>query len=1019
MSLFDWSEYNQTEKPALELLQELGYKYKEGKEFSPQNNTTERSSLREAILSAMLTKKIKEFNPWINESSIKQVFRKLTIPTTSSRIDFNEQVWEYLTKPSKLVVEQDLHDGKGRRNHWVRLVDWDNIENNEFLAINQYKVNASRGNRIPDIVVFINGLPLVVIECKSPLLTNPLQQGIRQVLEYQETIPKLFYLNQIIIVTSSQSAVYGVLGNSYESFQIWKEPYPITKDQLENIIKKAGRSTTEPTPQDVLLYGLLEKRNILDLIRNFIIFETSRGKLLKKIARYQQFRATNKTLTRILEEKDYQLRGGTIWHTQGSGKSLTMLFTSIKLRREKKFNNPLLVFVCDRIDLVNQLNSTFERCGFSNPVEARSVDHLQELVQIGQGVTIFTTIQKFRTKDADSQTGISRKGAEFPKLNDDQNIFVLVDEAHRSQYKVFGMNMRMGIPNACYLAYTGTPLARNEKNEIISVGRGKTVSKFGQLIDSYDLRQSVEDGSTVKILYENRLPELRVEGESIDEIFNRVFSDKEPEIREKIKAKYATEDAILAAPERIKKVVLDIIKHYEDHIEPNGFKAQIVTSSRKVAVMYKKYLDGLNAPESVVIISANPRYDDELRQLGADFITEKLKRQEVIDRFKDDNDPLKFLIVCDMLITGFDAPIEQVMYLDKKLKEHNLLQAIARVNRIHENKNYGLIVDYYGVSNHLERALEIFDKPDIDGFMKSIESELYPLEQYHKAVLSYFDGIDINDLEACILALESESIRADFHNDFKKFGQSMDVVLPDPRAQPYLTDLKRFGMILRAAKNRFREEILDLAGCGTKVQKIIDEHIRSTSIKILVEPVPILSEKFQEALDSLKSDKSKASEMQHAVQHEISVKIEEDPVFYRSLKERLEEIIDMYTQNRIDLAEKIKRLKALYNEIKERPNLAQKMGLNSAELAFFNLLKIDANKAGIEDEREIVKFTYELLEAIEKFINLIDWEHKSDNLRKIRKASKEVFRKKNIDENRKNPLAHQIEELAKVHFPSR
>ncbi len=1019
MNLFDWSEYNQTEKPALDLLQELGYQHKEGKEVSPQYTTIERTSLREVILSATLTKKIKEFNPWINESNIKQVFRKLTIITTSSQIDFNEQIWEYLTKPSKLVVEQDLHDGKGRRNQWVILIDWDNPKKNEFLAVNQFKVNASRGNRIPDIVIFINGLPLVVIECKSPLLTNPLQQGIRQIIEYQETIPKLFYLNQIIIVTSSQSAVFGVIGNSYENFQIWKDPYPITKDQLGKIVEQTGRSTPDPTPQDILLHGLLEKRNLLDLIRNFIIFETLRGKLIKKIARYQQFRATNITLARILTEKDPQQRGGTIWHTQGSGKSLTMLFTAIKLRRETKLNNPLLVFICDRINLVSQLNNTFERCGFPNPIEAKNVDNLQELIKIGQGVTIFTTIQKFRTKDADSQTGISKSGLEFSIFNTEQNIFVLVDEAHRSQYKIFGMNMRIGMPNACYLAYTGTPLAKNEYNETISVGRGKTVKKFGKIIDKYDIRQSVEDGSTVKILYENRLPKLTVEGESIDEIFNRVFADKTPEERERIKQKYATEDAILAAPERIKKVVLDILKHYEDHIEPNGFKAQIVTASRKLAVMYKKYLDDLNAPESVVIISANPRYDDELRALGVDFFTEKSKQKERIERFKDDNDPLRFLIVCDMLITGFDAPIEQVMYLDKRLTEHNLLQAIARVNRIHEDKNYGLIVDYYGVSNHLERALEIFDKPDIEGFMKSIESELYPLEGYHKAVLSYFEEIDINDLEACILALESESDRADFHSDFKKFAQSMDVVLPDPRAQPYLTDLKRFGMILQAAKNRYREEQLNLAGCGKKVQKIIDEHIRSTGIKILVEPVPILSEKFQDALDSLKSEKSVASEMQHAIQHEISVKIDEDPVFYRSLKERLEEIIQMYNENRINLAEKIKRLRALYNEIKERPNLAEKMGLNSAELAIFNLLKEDSIKSGIEDEREIVKFTYEILEAIEPYVTLIDWQNKSDILRQIRKASKLVFHQKDIDKKRQNPLAHQIEELAKVHFPSR
>jgi type I restriction enzyme R subunit len=277
----------------------------------------------------------------------------------------------------------------------------------------------------------------------------------------------------------------------------------------------------------------------------------------------------------------------------------------------------------------------------------------------------------------------------------------------------------------------------------------------------------------------------------------------------------------------------------------------------------------------------------------------------------------------------------------------------------------------------------------------------------------------VNDLEACVLLLEPEGVRADFHSDFKKFSQSMDVVLPDPRAQPYLPDLKRFGMILKAAKNRYREEQLNLAGCGEKVQKIIDEHIRSTNIKILVEPVSILSEKFQEALDSLKSEKSKASEMQHAIQHEISVKIDEDPVFYRSLKERLEEIIEMYTQNRIDLAEKIMRLKALYNEVRERPNLALKMGLNSAELAFFNLLKDTSHEIGIEDDREIVKFTYEVLEAIEPYVTLIDWHHKSDILRQIRKASKLVFHQKDIEKSKQSRLAHQIEELAKVHFPSK
>lgn len=1016
MNLIKWDEFNNTEKPALDLLQKLGYFYIDGRELTPFVDSPERSSLREVILFIRLIQKIKEFNPWINETNIKQVLRILTIPKTTSQIEINEQIWEYLTKPSVLFVEQDLGDGKGRRNHGVKLIDWENLGNNEFLVSNQFKVNASRGNRIPDIVIFINGLPLVIIECKSPIITNPLAQAIRQVMEYQETIPKLFHFNQIIIVTSSQSVRYGVIGNSYEYFQEWKVPYPITIDDLEKLIEKTGRSTPRPTPQDILLYGLLEKHNLLDLIRNFIIFERHQGKIIKKIARYQQFRATNETIRRILTEKDPHLRGGTIWHTQGSGKSLTMLFTAIKLRREAKLNNPLLVFVCDRIDLVTQLNGTFEHCGFSNPIEPKDSKHIQKLIKTGQGITIFTTIQKFRTKDADEKTGISRSGEPYPELNTDENIFVLVDEAHRSQYKIFAMNMRTGIPNACYIAYTGTPLAKNEKNQTLTVGKGKTVKKFGKLIDKYDIRQSVEDHSTVMILYENRLPELRLEGESIDEIFDRVFADKTEQVREKLKKKYATKEAILSAPDRIRKVVLDIIKHYEGQIKPNGFKAQIVVASRELAVLYKKNLDEFNAPESVVIISPNIRYDNELKKYNVPFITNKSEQQKMIDCFKDPNDPLQFLIVCDMLITGFDAPIEQVMYLDKSLKEHNLLQAIARVNRIYEDKNYGLIVDYYGVSNNLQDALDIFDKPDVDGFMKSIESELYPLQQRYQAVMSYFKDVDMNDLEACLEILEPENIRADFYADFKKFSQSMDIILPDPRAQPYLNDLKKLGRLIIAARNRFREEQLNLAGCGAKVKEIINEHIRVMGIKILVEPVPILSPKFQTVLDGLKSDKSRASEMEHAVRHEIIVKMEEDPTFYSSLKERLEKIIEMYIQNRINFAEKIKRLKALVEEIKAKPEIARQLGLNSAELAFYNLFKKNLNEIGIEDEREIVKFTYEILESIEPMVTLIDWEQKRDILRQIRKSCKLIFQKTTLDKKKVNPLSHQIVELAKVHF---
>ncbi len=1011
-----WNEWQNSEKPALCLLAELGYIYIKPAELRESTPTQERSSLREVLLKKRLTTKIKEFNTWINDYNIKQVFRMLTIPQVSE-IEFNQEIWGYLTKPHTFTVEQDIEDGRGRRHQPVKLIDWDDIENNEFIISNQYKVNSSRGNIIPDIVVFVNGIPLVVIECKSPILRGEhIIPGIRQLDMYQNKAPKLFYYNQILIATAGLNSYYGVVGNSYSHFKQWKEPYPINESELEEFIKKTGRKTTTPTPQDILIYGLLEPHNLLDLIRNFIVFQTVNGKLIKIMTRYQQFRATNKTIQRILDPKE---RGGTIWHTQGSGKSLTMLFSSVKMRREPKLENPLLVFITDRIDLVDQLNQTFIASGFPNPQEAKDAEHLQTLIKTGQGQTVFTTIQKFKISNKESEEEAEKGNKEgYPVLNESKNIIVLVDEAHRSQYKTFAMRMRKSIPNAFFIAYTGTPLARTEKNEKITVGKGKTIRKFGSFIDVYDIRQSVEDGVTVQILYENRLPELLIEDGTIDALFDRVFADKTEEEREAIKDKYATKANILGAEERIKKVCLDILDHYETKIKPNRFKAQIVVNSRELAVKYKMFLERFNAPESVVIISPNRLYDDDLKKLGVPFITNKTDQKKYIKRFKDPNDSLTFLIVCDMLITGFDAPVEQVMYLDKSLKEHNLLQAIARVNRTYEQKTRGLIVDYYGISFNLEEALEIFDTHDVEGVMKPIDSEIPRLEQFHRTVMQHLNGIDRTDLEGMVLAFHEEEKRSKFRADFRNFAQTLDIILPDPRAEPYLDDLKLLERLIAGLRARYRPEGLDIAGCGGKVKQLIDEYIRSSSITQLVELVPILSPKFQEKLEQFKRPESQASEIEHAMRHEISVKIEEDPEFYTSLKERLEKIIEMYRQERIDLAEKIKQMKALVADVKARPDIARAMGLNSAEMAFYHICKREMEQVGMTNDRELVKVTYEILEKIEPLINIVDWTRKSETQRKIRHKVKKKLREKNpeYDLEKLNQLATEIVNLAKVHY---
>ncbi len=1057
LTLSKWSEWENSEKPALELLTQLNYTHLEGQEFIPSDSHPERKSFREVLLKGRLTQKIREFNPRINDYNITQVIRKLTIPSTASTIQFNKTVWEFLTIPTALMVEQDLGDGRGRRNHAVKLIDWDEPQNNDLLCVNQFKIKSSQATQggIPDIIIFINGIPLVVIECKSPLISNPLTNGIKDLKYYQKHFPKLFYYNQILIASCGQSTRYGVIHNKFEHFKEWNDPYPLTPDKLSQIIKQTGRKSTTPTPQDILLYGLLEPHNLLDLIRNFIVFEkNTQGRLIKKLGRYQQFRAVKKTLNRILTSSE---RGGTIWHTQGSGKSLTMLFTAVELRREPKLENPLILFVSDRVDLVGQLQETFTACGFPNIVEAANWQHLIDLIENGQGQTVFTTIQKFRkrkttrkiTRESDEEddsdefeeeTGTidpERICKEFIDVNTSKNIIVLVDEAHRSQYKLYATCMQVSMPNAFYIAYTGTPLARTEQNELVTVGKGKTVKKFGSFIDVYNIRQAIDDQATVHILYESRMPKLLVEGESLDKIFERVFTDKSEEDQNEIKKKYGTKRAVVQAKQRVQEVCQDIIDHYEKFIAPNRFKAQIVVGSRKLTRRYKYYLDLFHGPESAITISETSKKNVDLNDLDLDefplidedeeeknipYFSNRTEQKNAIDRFKDPDSSLKFLIVCDMLLTGFDAPVEQVMYLDKSLREHNLLQAIARVNRTNEGKTYGLIVDYYGVSLNLEEALNIFDSADVEGVMTPIENKLPLLEQYHKKVMGHLEGLDKTNLEELVLTLLPEDKKNAFYADFKHFAITLDIILPNPRGEPYLDDLKFLEKIISALRARTRDEQLNIKGCGKKVEKLIDDHIRSLGIIQLVEPVPILSDEFFEAVNKFKSPKSRASEMEHAIRHEISVKTDQDPTFYESLSKRLKQIIDDYNDERITLAEKINLLKAIVDEIRANPDVAKQLGLNTAELAFFNLFKKDLEDLNITDEKAVVTFTYELLEQIESFTLLVDWGKRSHVIQQIRSALKTHIRNlqkdwsHKFDNKRLNVLAQEVVTLAKTHF---
>jgi type I restriction enzyme R subunit len=472
------AESAHVELPAIELLKCLGYRYIPGKELTPGTSPPERDSFREPVLKYRLSKKLKELNPWLTPENLSSVVSRLTTSQLMST-SLNQEFWRILTQKSGsggLVVNQDLGDGRGARNQHVKVIEWDpdRINQNEFLVTNQFQVDYQPGKGCElDMVVFINGLPLVVIECKRPG-SRCMESAISDLRYYQDHVPRLFHFNQLLITLAGQSARYGVIENHYRHFMEWKDPYPLSIDQLTEIVNKSRPATPRPTPQDILLYGLLQRENFLRLIQYFVVFEVVNGALTKKIPRYHQFRAACKTVDRILTETGYQ-RHGTIWHTTGSGKSLTMLFSAIRLRSEEALENPLILVINDRIDLDSQLAGTFAACSFPNVETPQNCTQLQQLLSNGEGKTIFTTIQKFRLTEDEAEEDSTSADDEYPVLYEGTNAIVLVDEAHRSQYKKFAARLRKALPNAAFIAFTGTPLARTEHNELVSVGKGRTV----------------------------------------------------------------------------------------------------------------------------------------------------------------------------------------------------------------------------------------------------------------------------------------------------------------------------------------------------------------------------------------------------------------------------------------------------------------------------------------------------------------------------------------------------------------
>jgi type I restriction enzyme R subunit len=958
-------EFELVEWPGIQQLQASEWTYIRGDLRDPA--LTERESWRDVILEGRLRTALKRINldatgePWLDEARTSQAVSSLQKAGAGGLklIEANRKGTDLLLNGTVVPGVDGWDQGRGRT---VRFIDWGNPQNNDFLVINQFRVDEPGGQAksfiAPDLVLFVNGIPLVVVECKIPGPEDAMAQAITQLRRYSnqrtevdadEGNESLFWTNQFVIGTTFEEARVGSFTSGPEHFLEWKDTAPVLK---EKVAAELGKPVGQLSGQELLIAGMLRREHLLDIVRHFVLFMAIGQRTVKAVTRYQQFRGVHRAIRRLKtgetrsEDGEIDQRGGVIWHTQGSGKSLTMVFLVRKMRSDPDLRRFKAVVVSDRTALQKQLRDTAELSGETVEV-AQTARQLRGLLSRPGPGLVMAMIQKYRD-DAIREPGLAEDeeaDTAFGTLNNDEAILVMVDEAHRSHASALHANLMAALPNAARIGFTGTP--------IVMGARKKTHDIFGPFLDTYTLAESEADGSTVPILYEGRTADGAVKGASdMDELFFRWFAGLTADQREALQGKYASVAEVLEAPEMIAAKATDMLEHYVSTVLPQEFKGMVVASSRLACIRYREAfsaarerlvselenLDPALAAMDGDEIDDLPRRQqflvralsnlDLIRIIGfvpvissrhndsADWATwtDKDEQEDRVEAFKrplgpdgEKTSPVAMLLVKSMLLTGFDAPIAQVLYLDRMIQQAELLQAIARVNRTADGKDYGLVVDYYGVVNHLTEALAAY--ADVDGkldelaagSLRSIAEEAGRLADRHSRVVQFFasHGIEVADrpdmIERCVDLFENPELRARFDIDVRRFLVSLDIVLPRPESRPFVADAKLFGKIQLYTRLRYRDQGnggFDPSLYREKVRQLIDEHITVLDLAQAIPPIRITDVDFKTHVAEQPSERAKASEMEHALRHHIREKYDEDPARYRKLSERLDEILD-------------------------------------------------------------------------------------------------------------------------------
>jgi len=1040
------SELTFVETPLLEQLKSIGWvviALNDSQKHEPKNS--HRNQLSDVIMTSELKSALIRLNPWLADEQADDLVINMQSSESRDLLKANIEFFDRIVDGLSADDEEN-----GEHNKPVKVIDFSDVNSfdpkkskNSFIAVSQLKVQipGTGMHIIPDIVLFVNGLPLVVIECKSPAVSDPMYEGIEQLMRYQnsrgsktsEGVKELFFYNMFMVSTSYLDARYSTITGRKSHYIEWKDPYPYSIFDI--------REDKAPSSQELLVKGMLSPANFLDILQNYTVYkEDDEGNTVKVVARYQQYRGARKIIERLRNGKNPFLQGGTVWHTQGSGKTLTMMFVIRKMYNSSDLNDYKIVLLLDRTDLQTQMFKTSRSVKYHCNV-AKSCKGLRKFIENTASDITIAMVHKFGDRGEKSN---------FPVLNKSDKILIMIDEAHRSQYSDMAANMWKSMPNSIKVAFTGTPITKTVE----------TFSDDGKYIDTYTMRQAVEDEVVVEIKYEGKATESEItDPEAMNNKFADIFGMIDSEEKQKIISKSVMK-GYLENWSIIRNKAEDMLDHYINTVFSNGFKAQVVASSKEAAHRYKTVIEELlsqkiqqlkeHNPNNInvellkklkvaCIISASnndepylKEYADESRN-GKIIDGYKMSFGETDGKGNDSN--YGILIVRSMLLTGFDAPIEQVMYLDQILRDHNLLQAIARVNRTcGTNKNCGYIVDYIGVTNHLKEALSAYADADANESIDILNTRKEDIDKLHSAYLTLLQFIrqkvGVKSLEEPSVIIEelisNQELREQFNLMFRVLSKLFDRVLPDPFALKYKDDFKTLAFIRQSVANGCRDGSFSMKDTSKKVAAIIEEYLIVSGVDPKIPPVDILSSDFA-ILMKEKSSRQKCDELSYAIREYINVNKPKDPEFFERISEKLEKLLQKLKDNWESLYIELEAFRK--DDIVERRKGEETYGFDPmTEMPFFALLKKeifgDKEYTDIpqEDFNNFKDVVTDILWAIEnntKSINFWGNTTLQDELRKYvrdRLLKNSWFRSILALFDRRNAIAQEIMDLAFEHF---